>query len=70
MNRRDWIQTLCIRGEKNDVLCLTMQTPAQPLQGLHGNGFVVFQIVYRSGIDSMFRNQCVGGLTLLFHCFP
>ena len=61
---------LIFLDEEDDIFCLTMQDGAQPLQGVHGNGAIVFQIIHSSGVNAVVIDQGVCGLALLFHGFP
>ena len=45
---------IVLRGKNNDAFGLTIQNLTEPFQGEKGNGFVVFQVIYRSGVDVIF----------------
>ena len=37
---------------------------------IHGDGFIMFQVIHRFGRNIMLENQGIGGDVLLLHGFP
>ena len=59
-----------IGQELDDPFGLTAENIAQLFQRIQRDGFVVLQIVDRSGVDAVFVDEGVSGNMLAFHGLP
>lgn len=56
--------------ETDNVIGSTPQNLAETFQGIHGDAFVMLQVIHRPRIDSVLVYQCIGGNVALSHRFP